>query len=57
VAPAWGWRHTGHLRNLDGHLRNLDGHLRNLAGHLRNLAGPVCSALLTGRTAVTPLDS
>ena len=43
MAPAWGWRHTAHLRNL--------------TAHLRNHTGPVCTALLTGRTAMTPLDS
>jgi hypothetical protein len=43
VAPAWGGLPTAHLRNL--------------TAHLRNLTGPVCTALLTGRTTVTPLDS
>ena len=43
MAPAWGWRHTAHLRNH--------------TAHLRNHTGPVCTALLTGRAAVTPLDS
>jgi hypothetical protein len=57
VAPARGWRLTAHLRNLTAHLRNHTAHLRNHTGHLRNHTGPVCTALLTGRTAVTPLDS
>jgi hypothetical protein len=40
MAPAPGWRLTGHLRNL--------------TRHLRNLTRPVCTAVLTGRAAVTP---
>ncbi len=57
MAPAWGWRRTAHLRNRTAHLRNRTAHLRNHTAHLRNHTGPVCTALLTGRTAVTPLDS
>jgi len=45
VAPARGWRHTPLLGNHSAHLGNH-------SAHLRNLTGPVCTAVLTGRTAV-----
>jgi hypothetical protein len=50
------WRQPG-AGATPAHLRNLTGLVCNPTVYLRNLTGPGCTAVLTGRTAVTPLDS